>query len=49
MLTVEKLALIAIDAARPVPLVVSNTCVERTVDRNLLIVWSQAVTMRVGI
>jgi len=43
------LALIAVDAARPVSLVVAHSCLERTVDRNLKIVWSEAVTMCVGI
>jgi len=45
----KQLALIAIDTAWPIPLVVAHVHVERAVDRNLKIVRSQTVTMCVRV
>ena len=45
----DALALVATDTARSVTLVVTHTSVERTIDRNLLIVRSESVPMSVRI
>jgi len=45
----DKLALIAIDACRSIALIITHTCIERTIDGNLKIVRPQSMAMCIGV